>query len=1010
MGVLRDYAQFLIEVANRPARAQSLLEEADAIEDEQSRWQQERARDIVLLGSAELDTSSDQTGVCTIGSEGETQGIVKTVNAYWPQLLGYPRREMVGQNISTIMPEPISTVHNALLSHAIDHGGDNFMSLSRIVMAKHANGFVFPAMLMVRLLEDAFGGMLQRIETSTHFLLFVERGFKVTGMCENSSTRFGVSPKLCLREDVPVDRFVPHIRDIMDSDLRALPGGSLSPPHRMLIRAPQQQPDGGQGEMREATAVAKFQRLTLKVSAETLYIMQWHLPPEEEERLVKPSPAADLRPAIKGNAAPSSGSESSLAPAGRSRLRSAMVPSFAKPLGEDNSGAKGSGSRSGNPTPAGAVDPFAAGSPGSGEEKEGEGGQVAILGDSEDGADEERVALDTSYSEERAEGEGGREPSPPKLIAPRPSMQQQAQRLPVHIQPAVVAGGGAGMEGPAAADGGGASTPMEGTRSEAGSSHGSSTTSSSAVLPMLRKSVDLHEHTLEPSLRVLRVNFLWTVLLAGAAAVVTLVVNELMVASVMNDLDALQDNGRRQMLATRITADALSLGLAHRGLLPNSTEHVTALRDSLRSASDEFFRLHQGLYDHAVDAGLDQVVAQYTDPSLTFVDQDGSEKISRQLTLLEAGLEFVKRARLVADSPGVAELAHPDIAFLLANGVDSLPDACNASAFKSVSAATVAKTDVVDLYLWQFVLALVVVEASLVVFVHLAVQQTQHTKESVFQLFLNVPRDALTGLRDRAQRLLSTAMDEEDMAAGEEGSDEDEDEERRKPQEEPAKGSDDVPIGADQAAANRSRRRKRAPPRQMYRSRWEQFAATVRFGGGMFVVLFFFVAIFLQVNLDSSTTLKVPRNVYFSTQRYATSNELYLRTMLYLSSDDSDRGAMFNSSMEAADKVRREREEGMHCTRSPCPCSRWASRVRLTRAWHPAGQVLHFSHILLFGDAEAGTFSELSFSEQIKHQQLDDGCAGDPAPEQCAAFKVRASPRPLLPVRTAMRAHAREWG
>lgn len=32
--------------------------------------------------------------------------------------------------------------------------------------------------------------------------------------------------------------------------------------------------------------------------------------------------------------------------------------------------------------------------------------------------------------------------------------------------------------------------------------------------------------------------------------------------------------------------------------------------------------------------------------------------------------------------------------------------------------------------------------------------------------------------------------------------------------------------------------------------------------------------------------------------------------------------------------------------------------------------------------------SELSFSDVIKRQQLDNGCIGDPAPGECAAFKV----------------------
>lgn len=59
-----------------------------------------------------------------------------------------------------------------------------------------------------------------------------------------------------------------------------------------------------------------------------------------------------------------------------------------------------------------------------------------------------------------------------------------------------------------------------------------------------------------------------------------------------------------------------------------------------------------------------------------------------------------------------------------------------------------------------------------------------------------------------------------------------------------------------------------------------------------------------------------------------------------------------------------------------------------------SNQVLHFSHILLFGDPEAGAPSELSFGPEVKHLQLEDGCAGDEAQTECAAFKVLSLLRP----------------
>lgn len=558
-------------------------------------------------------------------------------------------------------------------------------------------------------------------------------------------------------------------------------------------------------------------------------------------------------------------------------------------------------------------------------------------------------------------GKGGATPRAPPL-----KMQLSKQRVVADPRPAVIVGKGPAGEGPhrrESDEGGG--TPLDGTRSQAGSSHGSSTTSSAAVLPMLQRSVDVHNRTPEPALRALRSIFLWTLLVAATAAVATLVVNGFMVVTVEKGLDVLRRNGRRQMLATRITADALSLSLASRGLLPNSTEDVAVLRDSLRTAADEFFHLHQDLYDHAVTVGLGQVVAQYTEPTLTFVEEeeDGAET-KRRITLLEAGLEFVKRARLVAEAPMAVTRSDPDVAFLLANGESRLQQACNTSSLDSVGQVTAAKMGVVDLYLWQFTAALILVEACLVWFVQPAVREIQHTKEAVFQMFLDVPREALTSLRDRAHRLLSAAMDGEVMVDGDHAS---EDGDRgAEPQEEATTQPSPAPAITDgQAAASRARRRKRAQPRTMSRSHAEQFATTVRFGGGMFFVLFYFAAAFLVVEHNNETALQVPRNVYYSTQRYAAAHDLYLRALHALAPDAP--GRMYNTSLHTVDKV------------------------------------LRFSHILLFGDTASGTLSELSFSQDIKRLQLDDGCAGDPAPADCAAFEVLDAAHPLAPAYHALR-------
>ncbi len=104
-----------------------------------------RSRDMNATSAkfAVLDGISD--AVLVINSA----GVMQFMNARLEKLLGY-NKEILGRNISGIMPEPYSSAHDTYLRSYLKAGTPKVIGRGgRVVVAKHANGSVVPIQLEV---------------------------------------------------------------------------------------------------------------------------------------------------------------------------------------------------------------------------------------------------------------------------------------------------------------------------------------------------------------------------------------------------------------------------------------------------------------------------------------------------------------------------------------------------------------------------------------------------------------------------------------------------------------------------------------------------------------------------------------------------------------------------------------------------------------------------------------------------------------------------------------------
>jgi two-component system sensor kinase FixL len=95
------------------------------------------------------------------------RGLMLAANAVTARIFGYTTDELLGHNVSMLMPEPCKSEHDGYLSRHLDTGAAKIIGIGREVLARRKDGTLFPARLSVgRVADDGpprFVGMLRDV-------------------------------------------------------------------------------------------------------------------------------------------------------------------------------------------------------------------------------------------------------------------------------------------------------------------------------------------------------------------------------------------------------------------------------------------------------------------------------------------------------------------------------------------------------------------------------------------------------------------------------------------------------------------------------------------------------------------------------------------------------------------------------------------------------------------------------------------------------------------------------
>ncbi len=135
---VRKFVSLLPDGSGKPSLLLALVTDVSAQRQtlDALRQSEERIRTI-------LKTASD--AIITINN----QGIIDSVNQSTEEIFGYTSSELVGQNVSMLMPLPFSREHDAYIQRFLKTGEPHIIGIGREVICRRKDGSTFPADLAV---------------------------------------------------------------------------------------------------------------------------------------------------------------------------------------------------------------------------------------------------------------------------------------------------------------------------------------------------------------------------------------------------------------------------------------------------------------------------------------------------------------------------------------------------------------------------------------------------------------------------------------------------------------------------------------------------------------------------------------------------------------------------------------------------------------------------------------------------------------------------------------------
>lgn len=179
--LLRQFAGYLTDFRADPSRVQELLQKAQRVE-EQTRKQKQKVLRTVKFGAVQPGQSrfDESAAIITISAAPFRLGEILHASQSACRLFNYAPHQMIGQNVSIVVPHPLDAIHNQLLqAFSKRNRRSRIVGRTRLLFGRRKGGTIIPIWLAVNeappdqdTAEPRFTAEIQAVTTDQNFILF----------------------------------------------------------------------------------------------------------------------------------------------------------------------------------------------------------------------------------------------------------------------------------------------------------------------------------------------------------------------------------------------------------------------------------------------------------------------------------------------------------------------------------------------------------------------------------------------------------------------------------------------------------------------------------------------------------------------------------------------------------------------------------------------------------------------------------------------------------------------
>jgi PAS domain S-box-containing protein len=165
---------------------------------------------------------AEDTGIVCISGNSSDSGKITWTNSGITPLFGYTKKEILGQDITLLMPNEVAIHHTDIMQRFFISGKKKNLDKTVKSFGIHRSGYVFPISLLVKMVPELndsiqYIGLIREIDKEFEFIMTDTEG-KISCISKELSGKLSLPPKLLKAYNIYLQLLCPDLFDIVQGN------------------------------------------------------------------------------------------------------------------------------------------------------------------------------------------------------------------------------------------------------------------------------------------------------------------------------------------------------------------------------------------------------------------------------------------------------------------------------------------------------------------------------------------------------------------------------------------------------------------------------------------------------------------------------------------------------------------------------------------------------------------------------------------------------------------------